>query len=411
MPPSGNAWDWDAGAGTLDPSSSSLITAWLSYALPGNQAYFTPDVAQSLPSPGTGYAISGTAPDEFDSLVYITPGDLEGCSDDHHLWVYDAPRGRESDLYQASPAWSADGGCSFPIGTAQEPPPGNSNAGRLPLGRGLITYADVMSGSILHPLVFSMPNVGGPTVYPANGDSGGGTGLALGQWLRLDPSVVVSGLGLPAFETMICYALQTYGMFLRDIGSVVDIGGLDMRNQGGNGLYAGVGVSLSILSQSPTANYPYAAPLSTSMPWSSMQVLLPPVTGSGGAGGGGTGGGGGGSTMGTPANLTIPVITGTYTSGQTLSASLGTWSNMPTLTFAYDWQRDTGSGFNSTGTTSSLYAVTGADVGATIRVVVTATNSYGSTPDPSLSVAYSGSGGGGANLAAVVFNNEFRVTA
>src|SRR5439155_10446484 len=67
--------------------------------------------------------------------------------------------------------------------------------------------------------------------------------------------------------------------------------------------------------------------------------------------------------------------------GQTLTASPGTWTGAQPITFAYQWQRCSSSGSACaaiSGATSPSYAVTSADVGATVRVVVTATNSVGS---------------------------------
>jgi hypothetical protein len=81
-----------------------------------------------------------------------------------------------------------------------------------------------------------------------------------------------------------------------------------------------------------------------------------------------------------PANTTAPAIAGTAQDGQTLSASTGSWSGSPT-SYAYQWQRcdATGSGCGDlAGATAGSYAVSTADVGATLRVVVTAGNGGGS---------------------------------
>jgi serine protease len=80
-----------------------------------------------------------------------------------------------------------------------------------------------------------------------------------------------------------------------------------------------------------------------------------------------------------PANTSLPSISGTPQDGQTLSASSGTWSGSPT-SYAYQWQRCDSSGAacgDVTSATSSGYTVSSADVGATLRVVVKATNSGG----------------------------------
>lgn len=77
-----------------------------------------------------------------------------------------------------------------------------------------------------------------------------------------------------------------------------------------------------------------------------------------------------------PANTTPPAITGTVQEGQTLTASAGTWSGGPT-SYTYAWSRCTTSCVAvATGTT---YTLTAADVGATVRVAVTAKNAQGST--------------------------------
>jgi hypothetical protein len=76
-----------------------------------------------------------------------------------------------------------------------------------------------------------------------------------------------------------------------------------------------------------------------------------------------------------PVNIVAPAVTGTATVGQTLSTTNGTWTGAPAPTFAYQWQRVT---TPISGATSSTYVVQLADVGNTIRCVVTATNVVGS---------------------------------
>jgi hypothetical protein len=80
-----------------------------------------------------------------------------------------------------------------------------------------------------------------------------------------------------------------------------------------------------------------------------------------------------------------PLVTGTSQQGQTLTASTGTWGDTPT-SYAYQWQRCDGAGANCVdiaGATASTYAVGSGDVGATLRVNVTATNRFGSAAAPS----------------------------
>ncbi len=79
-----------------------------------------------------------------------------------------------------------------------------------------------------------------------------------------------------------------------------------------------------------------------------------------------------------PVNTALPAISGTATDGQTLSATDGTWSGTPTITFAYQWQvcdDDQGNGCaDISGATSSTYTLTSSEVGKYVRVKVTATN-------------------------------------
>jgi hypothetical protein len=81
-----------------------------------------------------------------------------------------------------------------------------------------------------------------------------------------------------------------------------------------------------------------------------------------------------------PSNTASPTVTGTEQEGQTLTVSAGSWSGTPPLTYAYQWRRcDPGSNcVDVDGATSTTYALTAADVGMTVRVAVTASNSGGS---------------------------------
>ena len=86
------------------------------------------------------------------------------------------------------------------------------------------------------------------------------------------------------------------------------------------------------------------------------------------------------TVIGPPVNTALPVISGTATQGQMLSATTGTWTNSPTG-YGYQWQRCDSAGINCSnisGATSGTYALVNADDGHTIRVAVTATNPYGS---------------------------------
>jgi len=72
-------------------------------------------------------------------------------------------------------------------------------------------------------------------------------------------------------------------------------------------------------------------------------------------------------------------ITGTATENQVLTANTSTLADVDGLgTLHYDWQRDTGSGFVTIGATDqATYTLGDADVGGTIRVVVSYTDGQG----------------------------------
>ncbi len=88
-----------------------------------------------------------------------------------------------------------------------------------------------------------------------------------------------------------------------------------------------------------------------------------------------------------PFNADLPVITGTATNGQVLTASQGGWLGGTPMSFTYQWRRN---GVNISGANGTTYALVLADVGNTITVRVTATNAAGTTfatSNPTVTVA------------------------
>jgi hypothetical protein len=84
------------------------------------------------------------------------------------------------------------------------------------------------------------------------------------------------------------------------------------------------------------------------------------------------------TSVGAPVNVFHPTMTGVLQPGGRLTARPGTWSGSPS--FAYQWQRSSDGGSTWTnvpgavGQTLTLFA---ADIGAAVRLVVTAVNSFG----------------------------------
>ena len=84
--------------------------------------------------------------------------------------------------------------------------------------------------------------------------------------------------------------------------------------------------------------------------------------------------------VGAPTNTTPPTISGTASVGQTVTADPGTWAGVPTITFAFAWQRCDENGAKCApiaNASAPTYMAVDKDAGGTLRVVVTATNSQG----------------------------------
>src|SRR5215831_517740 len=79
-----------------------------------------------------------------------------------------------------------------------------------------------------------------------------------------------------------------------------------------------------------------------------------------------------------PTNVNAPTVSGTAQAGSTLTASNGTWSGTTPFSFSYAWSRCDKDGKNCapiSGATDNTYAVQNADIGSTLSITVTASNS------------------------------------
>ncbi len=91
-----------------------------------------------------------------------------------------------------------------------------------------------------------------------------------------------------------------------------------------------------------------------------------------------------------PVNTAAPAVSGPAQAGQILVTSAGSWAGSPPPTFTYQWQRCNSSGSGCVilyGQQSTTYAVSDADVGATMRTLVTATNGAGTATAQSAQTA------------------------
>ena len=83
-----------------------------------------------------------------------------------------------------------------------------------------------------------------------------------------------------------------------------------------------------------------------------------------------------------PLNSSLPSVAGPARSGGTLNASTGTWSGLAPISFAFQWVRCTATGtgcVNVPGATTSTFVLGASDVGMTLRISVSASNSKGSS--------------------------------
>jgi hypothetical protein len=81
-----------------------------------------------------------------------------------------------------------------------------------------------------------------------------------------------------------------------------------------------------------------------------------------------------------PTNQTPPTVLGTAQQGSTLTTDNGAWTGTQPITFTYQWQRCDQNGNSCagiSGANSTSYTLTSADVGNTVKIVVTGTNSDG----------------------------------
>ncbi len=86
------------------------------------------------------------------------------------------------------------------------------------------------------------------------------------------------------------------------------------------------------------------------------------------------------SALSAPTNSGAPAVSGVVSQGQVLSGSSGSWGGNPMPTYTYQWEDCSSTGGSCvkvSGATGSTYTLTANDVGHTVVVVVTATNSQG----------------------------------
>jgi hypothetical protein len=85
------------------------------------------------------------------------------------------------------------------------------------------------------------------------------------------------------------------------------------------------------------------------------------------------------SAPGLPVNVSLPTLSGVVQQGGRLTAEPGTWSGLPTYTYAWQRSSDGGATWSTIARARTFrYTLAGADVGRRVRAVVTAKNAFGS---------------------------------
>ena len=82
-----------------------------------------------------------------------------------------------------------------------------------------------------------------------------------------------------------------------------------------------------------------------------------------------------------PVNTVLPTVSGTFVDGTILSGSNGTWTGIAPLNLTRRWQRceADGTGCADLSAIGTTYTLTNADVGKTLRIVLTGTNVDGTS--------------------------------
>jgi hypothetical protein len=93
------------------------------------------------------------------------------------------------------------------------------------------------------------------------------------------------------------------------------------------------------------------------------------------------------AASGDPISTIVPNITGDTIQGSTLTTDNGSWANSPTG-YTYQWQDCIGLSCSPiSGATNSTYVIQSSDLNKALSVIVTATNTLGSTPATSFNTA------------------------
>ena len=234
--PSNNIWNMPVDKLPVSPNSANYVNT-IGSTLPLHPDFGTvfdgaPNGIPYVTVPGTQtlYPATFTYQSESDPGPYAIPLDapIEGGSSgtgDRHVISIDTDNCILYEMWDAFPetaSWEAGSGAIFSLTSNALRPSGwtSADAAGLPIFPGLVRYDEVLTGSILHALRFTVPQTQNTFVWPARHEASSLTGSQyppMGVRFRLKASVDISGFS--AINQIILQALKTYGMMIADNGS------------------------------------------------------------------------------------------------------------------------------------------------------------------------------------------------
>jgi hypothetical protein len=267
----------------LDPGSAGMVAASLvayrSVATVNNDDTWGMPVAYAAPAdevqPIACLLFNCEIPVSFRMPSYARPN----LGSDGHLAVIDPSTGQELDLWKGAVdpdtgAWSAGGRSATDIGwgaacaQGQHCGGGGVAAGFNEFG-GVIRPEEIAQGHIDHALVISMPYVRADLIAcPATNPWApmnpqyvdDPNALPLGAHVQLDPAIKVDKKRWPSWLKVVAKALQTYGAYVGDVSSTLELRG-EANLTRGYDAWAKVGMHTS----------PH--PSLKSLPWNRFRVL------------------------------------------------------------------------------------------------------------------------------------------
>jgi len=228
--PSSSNW-WSAGSFLNTPlSGGSLVSqsaTWVNQLYSSSQALYvnyqswaTPIYHANSTTPTVSVYVHNTGKH---ITVPYSAAFVPDNTADAGIALIDDSTGCEYEIESFDPATlSANAEATFHLttGSGAHVADNGTTGSEISMLGGIITAADVNSGSINHALRLVTPINSPSYVAPATRSDGTHSGgIPEGQLMRLDPNLDLTTLGLNSFQLMVAKALQTYGAYDADSGA------------------------------------------------------------------------------------------------------------------------------------------------------------------------------------------------